>query len=106
MTYPISKRNLTAADTFVKLSDQYLPSAYRHQIIAEPLSGATGVVKVYVKPKRTTESFKEALLDADGNVAEIDLSDPATLMFNGTFEAVIVDVSGITGSCDVHLESR
>lgn len=102
----ITASDLTSAAALHELTSDPMSTCEHHQVTLVPASGATGTVPVWYRPRGAAASHKVELLDPDDSPIEIDLSDPTPIRFAGFVTAVIVDMTGVTGTVTAIVESR
>lgn len=88
-----------------ELGNKYTRDQSTHQLTLERVSTATGTIPVKFIPKGGTVA--EVLYAADGTTARtINIATPQTIIFDGFVEAVVLDLTGLTGALNAVLESR
>lgn len=102
----VREDGLTSAEgAAYQLKNRHTREQTIHQLTLERVSTATGTIPVKFIPRGGTVA--EVLYAADGTTARsIDISAPQTIVFEGFIEAVVLDLTGLTGACNAILESR
>lgn len=102
----VPAEGLTSSDgSAYQLKNKYTRDQSSHQLTLTNVGGtASGDIPVLFIARGS--EVAEVLYEADESTPRvIDAANPETIAFDGKIEAVVLDLSGLTGTVDAQLES-